>query len=172
MNPIQNSSAKELPRFYVIPKASILAGEINMNLILTRVVNDLRKEHDLLCWDFSVSGYETDERNLAEIPEVHDWCTKVHAKTPYLPFIMTNPSWYLLCILGKSIGSESSGRKTLLWIDAKTLRETLLDLVNWLNQFMKEYQLSSEEMAIVMEKGGTPVAEILRDWAMQAAKHG
>jgi hypothetical protein len=169
MEPNQNLFVKERPRSYVIPKASVLAGDTNMNLIIARVVDDLRKKHDLLRWDFSISGYETDKRNLAEIPEVRDWCTKVYAKTPYLPLIMTDPTWYLLCVFGKAIGKESSGRETLFWIDSETLRGLLLEQVAWLGQFAREYQLSSEEMEIVLEKGGTPVATILHDWAAQAA---
>ena len=100
---------KDLQRVLAISKESVLAGDTNkIDAIVAQVVDDLRKEHDLHLWDITISGYDADERHLAEIPEVRDWCAKVCSRKPYLPFMMTDPSWYLLCLLGvEVIGKES-----------------------------------------------------------------
>jgi hypothetical protein len=173
MQPHHDQPEEKPARVYIIPRASVLAGETNLAPLLARVVDDLHKKQALLQWELSISGYETDARHLAEIPEVRAWCTKVHARTPYLPFILTDPAWYLLCVVGvKPVGKDPTRGETLFWMDSKTLRQLLLEQAGWLEQFGREYRLSPAEMAIVMEKGSRPVAQILRDWAAQAGPPG
>jgi hypothetical protein len=153
-------------RVCAISKASVLKGDTSaIDAIVIQVVEDLRKEHDLHLWDISISSYDSDKRHLAEIPEVRDWCINVYAKRPYLPFMMTDPAWYLLCMLGvTSIGKESADNKTLFTIDSSALAKFFPEVIVRLGQFTKEYQLSAEELDIIAGKGCMPVATILHDW--------
>jgi len=153
----------DVERYSTIPKASILAGDTKqIETIVARVVQDLHNQHDLRLWHIVTSGYESDKRHLAQIPEVREWCFKVHAKIPYLPFLMTDPTWYLLCVLNaKPIENKASGQVTSFFIDPKTLNGLAEELPRWLGQILKDYQLSQNEFNIVMEKGCLRVLNML-----------
>ncbi|MDD5312196.1 MAG: hypothetical protein PHO26_04090 [Dehalococcoidia bacterium] len=162
----------DIERVLIIPKKSVISGNTkSIDSLVVQAVQDLRRIHDLYLWDITISGYKSDLRHLAEITEVRDWCAKVHTKTPYILFLMRNPSWYLLCILhAKSIGKETRLRNTMFWIESRILEKSMLEVTDWLSQFAADYQLSSSEIKIVMEKGFAPVMKILHDLAAQQSK--
>lgn len=147
-------------RVCVIDRSSLMSGDTSaIDSVVKRVVHDLHAKNELLPWEILVTGYELDERHLAAIPEVRTWCVAVNERTPYLPLMMKDSVWWLMCVLpSEAIGTRKSGGEaggeTFFSMDMPAVRAFVLEtLPTWLQRFVDDFGLSDSEAQVVLEKG-------------------
>lgn len=114
-----SDSPRRIMFIYPVSKDSVLKKSVSeVDGLVRAVTDDVRKRGSFEPWNLTISDYETDRRELFEIPEVRTWCGKVHAQYPFLPLLLTERSltWYIPCLMKINI-VRKGGHETLMKID-------------------------------------------------------
>jgi hypothetical protein len=103
-------------RIFPIDKEKILSLDTgDIAHLIEMAMAELKLGGVIQPWNLTVSGYDYDPRDLAEIPEVKAWFVKIQAEFPYLPIFLSVFSLiqYLLGQLDITVVCERKKKITL-----------------------------------------------------------
>jgi len=77
-------------RLTLIGKEEVLKGDLNkVNALLECVTRELKTSGVIYPWNMTISGYDSDPRSLAQIPEVVAWFRTLQEKYPFFPIFLS-----------------------------------------------------------------------------------
>lgn len=146
-----------------VARQLIEAGDhTDINNIVRLIADDLRQYSQVNPWQLTVSGYDSDSRELEHIPEVVRWCLALHKRRPYLPFLLVNSRWYILALLSGSttlVGGSASTRRYSL--DSGAFQTLFLEVLSSTPAFIEEYHLTGEHGSLVDAAGVENTLKVL-----------
>ncbi|MEX2260669.1 MAG: ankyrin repeat domain-containing protein [Bryobacteraceae bacterium] len=96
---------------WVIEKDAVLMNRINeVDSLIQLIKLSLEKSASFVPPNLTISGYESDTRELYEIPEVRFWCSTVARERPFVPAIVHKRTldWFVFCLTEISTERRSS----------------------------------------------------------------
>jgi hypothetical protein len=96
-----------------------------------------------------ISGFDSDKRELFEIPEVRAWCKAVHAKAGIITLSLDTPSlcWYMWSLLDVEI-IERNDKKFYVEVnqEKEKIEKMMKDLFFWNSAHLLQEGVGKDEM--------------------------
>jgi hypothetical protein len=100
-------------------------------------------------WTMIISGFDSDKRELFEIPEVRSWCKAVHDKAGIVTLSLDTPSlcWYMWSLLDVEIIERNDKKFSVSVTQEKEKIEKMMkDLFFWNSAHLLQEGVGKEEI--------------------------
>ena len=126
---LKDGSTAKMVKYVPVERAKVESLDISdVEEIVKIATEELQRTGAYQPWNMTISGYESDPRELLEIPEVRAWCKKCLDEKPYLLALLSQDTinWFVFCVVNVKVVRKAGGK---MEIDMKLPDEDIQMLV-------------------------------------------